>query len=204
MARTLLVFLSLAMCASGMEGLASLHQPLTLVVDAEKPMPPEALASMKAELDRLFSRSEVRIDLKDRREMALGVDVADLVLVRFKGECRIKHEPVLLDERGPGALAYTHITEGEILSFSEVLCDRVRRATKSAMWGGEHGKGDQLLGRALARVVAHEVFHILSKEKKHGKGGVFQRGLTGRQLIDEELDFHDEDHDKIRRRSPGP
>jgi hypothetical protein len=157
---------------------------------------------MKSELDRLFQRTPIRLDLKSRNEMQIGTDVADLVLVRFKGECRVKHEPVFLDERGP--LAFTHVTEGSVLPFSEVLCERVRKATKSSMFGGDYAKADTLMGRALARVVAHELFHILSGDCGHSHNGVFKKGLTGKQLIDENLDFVGHDLDRLRLRNPGP
>ena len=36
------------------------------------------------------------------------------------------------------------------------------------MFGGDFGKADLLLGRALARVLAHEVVHMLSGSGDHG------------------------------------
>jgi hypothetical protein len=202
MTRVFALICILAAYASGYEGYAGLHQPLTLVVDAEKPLPPEAFAAMRMELDRLFSRTPIRLDLKDRKEIPLGKDVSDLVLFRFKGECRVRHEPVFLDERGP--LAFTHVTDGSVLPFSEVLCERVRKAAKSSMFGGDHAKADRLMGRALARVVAHELFHILSGDCGHSHDGVFKKGLTGKQLIEENLDFVGHDIERLRLRSPGP
>jgi hypothetical protein len=202
MARITVLLLLLAPLASALEGLPSLHQPLTLVVDAEKPLSPDSLVAMRVELDRLFSRTPIRLDLKNRSELPLGAEVPDLVLVRFRGECSIRHEPVFLDERGP--LAFTHVSDGTVLPFSEVLCEKVRKAAKSGMAGGDFAKADKLMGRALARVVAHELFHILSGDCGHSHHGVFKKGLTGKQLIDENLDFAGHDLSRLRPRNPGP
>lgn len=202
MSRVALLAFFLAMAASAFEGLPGLHQPLTLVVDAEKPMPPESLLAMRAELDRLFRQTPIRLDVKNRKDLALGEDVPELVLVRFRGECKVQHEPVFLDERGP--LAYTHVTDGSVLPFSEVLCERVRKAAKANMFGGDYAKADKLMGRALARVVAHEIFHILSGDCGHSHEGVFKKGLTGKQLIDDNLDFAGHDLQRLRLRQPGP
>lgn len=204
MTRFALVLLLSASMAFALEGLPSLHQPLTLVLDAEKPLPEESLVAMRAELDRLFEKSQLKLALKHREEIGLGQDVSDLVLVRFKGECRIQPEPVYLDERGPQPLAMTHVTDGRVLPFSEVRCERVRKAARSAMWGGEVANSESLMGRALARVIAHELFHILTQDCGHSHHGVFQKGLTGKQLIDENLEFRNGDLARIRRRTPGP
>jgi hypothetical protein len=51
------------------------------------------------------------------------------------------------------------------------------------MWAGDYARGDQLLGRALGRVVAHELVHILSRSQVHSKSGVEMRALSGQQLI---------------------
>lgn len=205
MARLPLLFILWAAVSplGALEGHPALQEPLTLVFEAETPVPQESLAAMKLELDRLFARSGVQVELRDRKQVPAGFEASDLVLVRLKGACSAPANPLLFDERDPGAYAYTHITDGDILSFSEVLCDRVWRATKRAMWGGEHARSGLLFGRALARVVAHEVMHILAKDRGHSRSGVFQRALSGRQLITEELDFEEDDHTRLREAAGG-
>ncbi len=43
---------------------------------------------------------------------------------------------------------------------------------------------------ALARVAAHELIHILLQRREHVSKGIFRRGLTPRELVEE---FHEED-----------
>lgn len=193
------IALSLLLCPflQAWEGLPALHHPLTVVVDPERPIDPQSMQELRRELSRLLQSADVRVDWRFRDEIQAGVDVSDLVLVRFKGTCRMDQTPVYLDERGP--LAYTHVTDGEILPFSVVLCDKVKRAARSAMWGSDIARGNELMGRALARVVAHEIYHIVGKEHDHGKDGIAKRGLSGRDLISESLEFGASDSGKMRR-----
>jgi hypothetical protein len=104
--------------------------------------------------------------------------------------------PALLDERGP--LAFTFTTDGRILPFGEVKCDRLRDSIKTAMSGADYKQGNQLLGRAMGRVLAHELYHMLAQSKGHAKGGVARESLSARQLIAEQLDFSDHDCAFIR------
>ncbi|MGC4050377.1 MAG: hypothetical protein QM757_13450 [Paludibaculum sp.] len=173
--------------AWGFEGLPSLNAPLTLVVQYENQPPAESLVEMRRELNTLLQKSSIQVEWRLREEMKEGTEVSDLVLVKFRGNCRMQTEPVLLDERGP--LAFTHTTDGEVLPFSEVLCDKVRVAARSAMHGGQIAQGNTLMGRAMARVLAHEIYHIAGNTKGHTKEGVSKRSLTGAQLIADRIDF---------------
>ncbi|GIU76652.1 MAG: hypothetical protein KatS3mg004_3739 [Bryobacteraceae bacterium] len=165
------------------EGLAALAGPVTLVVDAETPLPSKALESLKSEMSRLFGPSGVRLAWADRTHAALGFEAQGIVVVRLRGDCRIPDLPMLPDERGP--LAWTHISDGAVLPFSEVFCEKVTRAAQLALVGGEHSRREELMGRALGRVVAHELVHILLKHKGHEAKGIFRKGLTARDLIEE-------------------
>ncbi len=183
----------------GFEGLPALHAPLTVVVDSEKPIPSTALQELQAELDKLLSQGQRHVEWKLRSQMQPGAEAADLVVVRFRGSCRMETAPILLDERGP--LAFTHTADGEVLPFSEVLCDQVKVAARSAMHGGQLRDGDKLMGRAMARVLAHEIWHITGNTHNHGKHGVASRGLTGAQLIADRLDFDRSDAGALTRKT---
>lgn len=190
MRHLLLPLVVLSVNTLAFEGLPSLHQPVTLVVQSENPIDPRTFEEMQREMNRLLAKSAMRVEFKDRREIRSGVDVADLTLVKFRGSCRMVVEPVYLDERGP--LAFAHVVDGEVLPFAEVLCDRVRKAARSAMHGGDFAKAPELMGRAMARVLAHELWHVKTNSTGHQKSGVARHALSGKQLIGESLNFEDE------------
>lgn len=157
---------------------------------------PETMAALENEVKEQLKPTGLKVELKRREEVDPQANFTDVVLVKFRGTCTMQHWAPLMDERGPWA--WTHAVDGEVLPFSEVACDQVRRAVKQAMWGGERGQANTLYGRALGRVVAHELFHILAKTKHHGKDGLAKTALTPRQLIDDNLVLDEHDVDRIR------
>jgi hypothetical protein len=66
------------------------------------------------------------------------------------------------------------------------------------MFGGDYAQGDELLGRALGRVVAHELVHILTGSHDHGREGVAQAALSGAQLITPRLSLSPSDLERLR------
>jgi len=72
------------------------------------------------------------------------------------------------------------------------------RALRSVMTGADFAKADLLMGRALARVMAHEVVHMLTKSGAHGREGVAKTALSGSQLIGPELRLDASDLERLR------
>jgi hypothetical protein len=183
-----------AVAAAGATGASS---EVTVLLQFDIPAHhPDTMAALESEVKEQLKPTGLKVELKLREEVDPQANFTDVVLVKFRGTCTMQHWAPLMDERGPWA--WTHAVDGEVLPFSEVSCDQVRRAVKQAMWGGERGKADKLYGRALGRVVAHELFHILAKTKDHGKDGLAKTALSPRQLIDESLVLDEHDVDRIR------
>ena len=156
-----------------------------------------ALVEMKRETESLLKPSGYTFDWRDARTLADFENFSDVVVVKMTGRCRMELVPELLDERGP--LAFTDVTDGEVLPFSTVKCDHVRASVRTALWGGQVREGDRLMGRALGRVVAHELFHILANTRGHAQTGVARHALSAKQLVADRLAFEDEDRALMRR-----
>lgn len=152
---------------------------------------PAVYAAMQREMNGLFAKTPLRFDWKRLEEASEFETVPNLVVVRFRGDCRMTHPYPPFDEQG--IFAWTDVSEGVVLPFSTVDCDRVRNAVSAAMWGAERQRGEQLLGRALARIVAHELFHLFTQTKSHSPTGVARHALTGAELIAEDASFHADD-----------
>jgi hypothetical protein len=158
---------------------------LTVVADFQGPYSPRSIAHMKTELASILGGSGFEIEWKSLRE-ARGQTFNEMVMVRFKGKCLLEPVPYLYyDERGP--LASTNTVDGEVLPFSEVACDRVTSTVRTAMHGGDYASSDLFLGRALGRIVAHELVHIYTNSGKHSSQGVQEAALSGQQLIGSKL-----------------
>jgi hypothetical protein len=191
--RSLLPVLALALNARAATPVTPEH--LTIVLDFTGPHSTRSIQEMKNELHSILDGTGLELDWSSPEE-ASRINTENLVVVRFNGACILKPVPYLYDERGP--LAFTHTSSGEPLPFSEVACNAVTANVRSAMSGADYKKADLLLGRALARVVAHEVVHMLTRSTAHSHTGIQKSALSGNELIEEHLTLSDPDLSRLQ------
>ena len=170
-----------------MAGVLAASEPavLTIVFQFDGPSSDKSADEMRRELGSIMQDSGIRIEWRDHKRIGQSESFPNLMVVNFRGKCRMDPVPYLYDERGP--LAFTYGTDGAILPFSEIECDHVRSTLQSAMHGGDYARSDLLFGRALGRVLAHELYHVLAATHSHAQYGVARRALSGSDLISDEL-----------------
>lgn len=193
----LVAIITLLFCAFAASSRAeiAIGTNLTVLLDFENRPHSKALDEMQSEVRGLLRRTGVRLDLRLRSETHPSADFEEVVLMRFQGTCKMGHMAPMIDERGP--LAWSHSIEGEILPFGDVACDKIRRSVEDALYGGKKGQREKMFGRALGRVVAHELYHIIGSTHIHGKKGVAQAALSGRELIDDHMELEREDANRV-------
>ena len=169
---------------------------VTLILRFAEPAPSEVVRSLEGEVSQLLRSTGILISTRLFSELTPNEQFTNLVVVDLKGRCRVDARPP--ERLQPGALAYTHRSDGEILPFVDVLCDQVRNSIRPHMLGQHFRQAYQVLGRALGRVIAHELYHVLGRTCDHASKGVAQDALSGEQLIGEELQFEDEDLQRIQ------
>jgi hypothetical protein len=113
----------------------------------------------------------------------------ELAVISFKGTCDNRGFPPQADDsRG---LGWTHITDGQILPFTDVDCDQIRAFVRAQMKATNPADRDRLLGRAVGRVVAHELYHILARRAHHGSGSVDRPEYTARDLVSDDFQLQE-------------
>jgi hypothetical protein len=185
----------LAFAVSSSAATPVVPERLTVVLDFTGPHSNRSIQEMKSELQTILDSTGLELDWSSPEE-ASKVTTDNLVVVRFNGACILEPVPYLYDERGP--LAFTHTSAGEPLPFSEVACNAVTANVRSAMTGGDYKKADLLLGRALGRVVAHELVHMLTRSTAHSHLGIQKSALSGSELIADHLKLSDPDLSKVQ------
>jgi len=167
---------------------------ITVILDVKGTYSPVSFSEMRREASQIIQVSGVRLDWRLRSE-SMNTTFNDLVVMTFSGSCSYEPAPPLYDELGP--LAVTRTANGEVQPFGEVNCDRVVNSVRSAMFGADYARADLLVGRALGRVVAHELVHMLTKSGQHAREGVQKASLSGRQLIAASLPLSAMDIDRL-------
>jgi len=159
---------------------------LTVVLDFETVHSARPVAELKAETERLLAASGVSVDWRSVNGLLPGESFPKLAVVKFKGQCELTPLAPPAPEDG-APLGFTYRIDGRIAPFSEVECDRVRGTLGAIRSAATAGERDVLYGRALGRVLAHELFHILNGTQAHSKQGVMQRYLSAAKLVGDHM-----------------
>jgi hypothetical protein len=180
----LLVSLStLCECASNVK------PSLTVLVDFENPHSDISLQAMRLNLGQILNPAGIAVDVELKSDLPPDPQFADLVIFKMKGSCSMNARPMpigaLSDERGPLAMAYA--SDGEILHFGEVECDRLRHSLIRILGPAATPKSQIALGRAMAKVIAHEIYHMVGNAKDHTHHGLTKTSLSGDELLDGKL-----------------
>jgi len=125
---------------------------------------------------------------------------ADLVVVKFKGSCNgvapQMPEPFSFNEETP--LASTRTSNGQVLHFTDVYCNELRRyLSPEATPLNEKGR-ELLYGRALGRIVSHEMWHILAGTEKHASNGVARACHSRQELVQPVFLFDPREEEVLR------
>jgi hypothetical protein len=109
-----------------------------------------------------------------------------LVVVKLQGICDMDGPPAYLV---PGPLGWSHEVDGTVLPFSDLACDNIRGAVHAVMPDENQIRGNVLLGRAMGRVLAHELYHVVADTSEHGRDGVAQEALSPLELTSGRLEL---------------
>jgi hypothetical protein len=172
--RALLLVLCFSICAQA--------QTRTLALYAEPPRDLDAQASswMRAELQRLLDPAGIEVVWKRLADRQAG-ETFDLVAVTsFAGSCAAS-KPVLATQASV-SLADTSISDGRILPFFRIDCTKTL-----GMLGSQ--TDPSFVGRALARVAAHEIYHIVAQTAEHQERGVAKASFSIRDLTTDRFEL---------------
>jgi len=143
--------------------------------------PQRSVDYMKLELGHLMRTAGYRVEWSDAHPSTDSV----LIVVRLRGACEVNET---LPAK-PGPLASTAVADGRILPFSSVDCDSLTQLLAPQLASQSLARRDFLYGRAMARVVAHEIYHILLDTSDHSREGVARACFTAADLLRENFEF---------------
>jgi hypothetical protein len=167
--------------------------PLTTILFRfDGPTSEVGLQEMRHELRALMAPSNVQLEWRERATITSSDSFENIVVIDFHGQCLMEATGAISGEDQP--LGWTRVANGKILPFADVQCDRVR----AALSGSRNQHSDVALGRALALVLAHELYHILARTTSHARDGIAKRALSGAELASSRLAFTRVDLDLMK------
>jgi hypothetical protein len=182
----------------------SVIPPLTVVIDFEAPHSETSLKSLRQNLNRILRPTGIDVIVELKAELPQNPQFGQLVVFKMKGSCSMwpLTGGVLADEPGPLALAY--MSDGQVLHFGEVECDRVRHSLQRVLGPIFSEKSQQIYGSALAVVIAHEVYHMLGNACNHTRKGLTKSSLSASELMNPQLDLPPAALTTIEHSTPAP
>jgi hypothetical protein len=158
--------------------------------------------AMKKEVDKILKPSGVALDWRMASENHGDEVFSGLVVLKFKGKCKVEGWGDSLPSLLPGeerTLGTTKVVNGHVLPFTEVRCDEVKRALAYLRPEANQKERQRAFGIALGRVVAHELYHILASTTGHAARGLAKATESLEDLVNAgSMGFRNEDSTAIR------
>jgi hypothetical protein len=160
-----------------------------LTVDSSQPSAP--LESMKHEVSSLMQAAGYRVVWRDPRTPDKLGETSDLVMLELRGSCALPAGSYRIDRAvdSGASLAETSVGKTGVSPFSWVNCANVTRMVGPALAAEAPAQRDYLYGRAVGRVVAHELYHMMMGSTGHGNEGVAKPRFTVANLLNERFEF---------------
>jgi hypothetical protein len=156
-------------------------------LDFEQRPSPVAAAAMRKEAARALKQIGYEIAWRLVTENQGNEAFENLVVVKFTGKCACERR--LRPTRDILVLGSTAVSNGKVLPESQVRCDEVRRLLPEYEFAPDVDRGDAALGRALARVLAHELYHVLMGTTHHAPSGIAAAVQSSDDLKSNEFSF---------------
>jgi hypothetical protein len=156
--------------------------PVHVVIDRADLVPRAVLAGAVSEAAAVWIAYGVEVDRPDSDPSSDCDRVHKVIRVSLSASQRARKREHVLGEALYDANAADWMI---ILHYTDV----VRIATDARAFG-EHAAfwpapvRDQIIGRALGRVLAHEIGHILLRQSQHSTTGLMQAGQVASRLAD--------------------
>lgn len=157
---------------------------------------------MKKEVAKILKPSGVELDWRATDQNHGDEAFAGLVVLKFKGKCKLEGWSPPSEEVAPGerTLGATKVVNGHVLPFTEVRCDEVKRALAYVRPEATERERQRAFGIALGRVVAHELYHILARTTGHAAHGLATASESLQDLVTVgNMGFRQEDSVAIRK-----
>jgi len=140
--------------------------------------------SLQQELKRLVAPAGIDLTWRTNADRTQTHEEAGRLIVGdFAGNCSVDSlSNGQVASPAKFTLAEASVSEGRVLPYFTVDCSRVMRTLTPMLRPLSAPMRQTILGRALARVIAHEIYHVLAETTEHEDAGLAKAKLTFHDL----------------------
>lgn len=180
----------------------AMFAPITLYTQFQQAPPVGVLEALQDEVEKIMAPIGLRFEWRNLAESAGHEVSAELAVVTFKGTCDTAN--LMTHSRFEGALGWTHVSDGQILPFTDVSCDRVREFIQWGLLTFGAEEREERYGRALGRVLAHELYHIFANTMRHASMGIAKEAYSVQELLSDDFHFQAKETRLLQSSRPRP
>lgn len=150
------------------------------------------LPSMKPELAEALEPMQFTLSWRSLDTRRAGEDFERVVVVEFRGDCSadgLSSANRDLELREAPTLASAAVSSGRVLPFIQIECDKLRMLLGSKLVGMPMGERTEAMGKAVGRLLAHELYHVLSQAKHHSDKGLSRSCFRVEDLLARRFEF---------------
>jgi hypothetical protein len=186
----LVCFIGAALRPGLAEPVDSPHRKLVVYLKTPPGQPQPPLEEMKREVNALMDDAGYSVSWRSPGDYGQDEGDAAVIVSEFQGICEVPRTGTILAPPAAGAiLASTAVSDGEVLPFIGVDCATVASLLAPALPNEAAARRNFLYGRALGRVVAHELFHALTRTREHDDSGVAKHSFRASDILAEHFEF---------------
>ena len=161
--------------------------------------PAQPIKEMTHEADALMATAGYAISWRALGGSARDASAASLAVIELRGVCQAPQPAAPVESLTAGtSLASTAVADGKVLPYSQLECENLTRLLAAALAKEAADKRDYLYGRAMGRLVAHELFHVLVGTRDHEGSGIAKRSFSANDVLAEHFEFELTALDKFR------
>jgi len=141
------------------------------------------LDEIKSELGSLMEPSGYQLHWRGAEPTAQSFE-GGLIVLEIRGSCDRKSASL----RRPGVvqLGSSAVADGKVLPFSWADCGAVSLFLEPWLTHMQKQQRRVVMGKAMARVIAHEFYHVLGRTLIHTRSGLSKSRLEPNDLLRED------------------
>lgn len=175
-------------------------QSLVVFLKGTEQQDASTILNMRDEVRKLLKPAGY--DIEFRSEMGVTPVSGRMIVAEFKGQCHAAaHQDEILQHPD---LATTAVSNGHVLPFSQMHCPAISRLLTPDLIDKQLTHRQMLFGRSLGRILAHELYHILSGETGHEHEGIAKSHFSAKDLLSGRFSFEEAALERMSGNPPVP
>ena len=163
---------------------------LEVYVKGQESSTPDVLSAMNRELGSLMQPAGFRVVWRGVSDPPSSAGAEHLLMVELRGVCTAQFlSTASTPLSSPLPLASSSVADGKVLPFSWVDCTALNRFLAPVASNQSQALQDDLYGRSIARLLAHEFYHILAQTDDHAASGIAKARFSTADLLADHFDF---------------